>query len=76
MPFRGLARENTGWDMGPMLGPIDYLLVYLEQSFVSLIKTIPSPTACDLLGCEADHLSTLSSLLIIVLEMSWVLHKL
>jgi len=29
--------------MGPMLGllgPIDYLLVYLEQSFVSLSKTI------------------------------------
>jgi len=43
--------------MGPMLGllgPIDYLLVYLAQSFVNLSKTIPSPTACDLLGYEAD----------------------
>ena len=59
-----------------LLGPIDYLLVYLEQRFVSLSKTIPSPTTCDLLGYEADHLSTLSSLLIIVLEMSRVQHKL
>ena len=37
-----------------LLGPIDYLLVYLAQSFVSLSKTILSPTACDLLGYEAD----------------------
>ena len=59
-----------------LLGPTDYLLVYLAQSFASLSKTIPSPTACDLLGNEADYLPTLSSLLIIVLEMSWVLHKL
>ena len=62
--------------MGPklgLLGPIDCLLVYLAQSFVSLCKTFPNPTACDLHGYEADHLSTLSSLLIIVLEMSWVL---
>ena len=29
-----------------LLGPIDYLLVYLAQSFVS--KTIPSLTACDI----------------------------
>jgi len=35
-----------------LLGPIDYLLVYLAQSFVS--KTIPSLTACDLLGYKAD----------------------
>ena len=65
--------------MGPklgLLGPIDCLLVYLAQSFVSLCKTFPNPTACDLRGYEADHLFTLSSLLIIVLEMSWVLHQL
>ena len=65
--------------MGPklgLLGPIDCLFVYLALSFVSLCKTFPNPTVCDLHGYEADHLSTLSSLLIIVLEMSWVLHKL
>ena len=67
--------------MGPklgLLGPIDCLLdnVYLAQNFVSLCQTFPNPTACDLHGYEADHLSTLSSLLIIVLEMFWVLHNL
>jgi len=65
--------------MGPklgLLGPIDCLLVYLAQSFIRLCKTFPNPTACDLHGYEADHLSTLSSLLIIVSEMFWVLHNL
>ena len=55
--------------MGPKLGllePIDCLLVYLAQSFVSLSKAFPNPTECDLHGYEADHLSTLSSLLIII----------
>ena len=55
--------------MGPklgLLGPIDFLLVYLAQNFVSLCKAFPNPTECDLHGYEADHLSTLSFLLNIV----------
>jgi len=45
--------------MGPklgLLGPIDCLLVYLAQSFVSLSKAFPNPTECDLHGYEADHI--------------------
>jgi len=59
--------------MGPkvgLLGPIECLLVYLAQSFVSSCETFPNPTACDLLGYEVDF-----SLLIIVSGMSRVLHK-
>jgi len=47
-----------------LLGPIDYLLVYLAQSFLSSCKIFPNPTACDLHGYVADYPSTLSSLLI------------
>ena len=68
--------DSSSLDMSPklgLLGPINSLLVYLAQSFVSLYKTFPNPTVCDLHGYKADHLSTLSSLLII---MSWVLHNL
>jgi len=62
--------------MGPklgLLGPINSLLVYLVQSSR---KTFLSPKAGDLHSCEADHLSTLFSLLIIVSKMSWILHQL
>jgi len=63
--------------MGPkvgLLGPIECLLVSLAQSFVSFCKTFPNPTACDLHGYDVYRLSTLSSLLIIMSEMSRVLH--
>jgi len=71
--------DSSSLDMSPklgLLGPIDCLLVYLAQSFVSLCKTFPNPTECDLHGYEADHLSTLSSLLFVVLEVFLVIHNL
>jgi len=54
-----------------LLGPIDWSIWH---EVFCLCEVFPNPTARDLHGYEADHLSTLSSLLIIVLEMSLVLH--
>jgi len=72
--------DLSSYDMGPklgLLGPIDYLLVYLAQSFLSLCKIFPNPRTCDLHGYGADLILLFrSSLLIIVSEMSWVLHQL